>query len=80
MVTHEAEAQYADIKTQHADCNIVHPSDKVFPILEDVILLQSVTADMIISFHGFSVEIMSFPPKHYHIIKKHPADLSISYD
>ena len=50
MVAHQAECQYADIITSNTDCNIIHPSDEILPSFENVIFLQPVAADMIITF------------------------------
>ena len=51
MIAHEAEAQNDYVKTQDTDSNVIHSSNKIFLFLKNVILLQSVTAYVIITFH-----------------------------
>ena len=53
VVTHKAEAENLYIKSQYADCNVIHPGNEIFPAFENVIPFQSMTAHMIISLHDF---------------------------
>mgnify|MGYP003458155808 CR=1 FL=1 len=56
MIAHQTKAQYSQIKSKQGDCDIVHPCNKVFPALEDVISLKASTADVIVTFLHFSFE------------------------
>ena len=69
VVAHKAKTQDYHIKSQQGDCDIIHSGDKVFPALEDVILLQSMTAYMIIAFHFFD-QVKEYGGMYRKIIKK----------
>ena len=70
VITHKTKTQNADIKTQHADCNVIHSKNEILSCFENVILFQSMAADMIIPFHLFYHEVMTTRSKHHQIIKK----------
>ena len=50
MIAHQTKCQDCDIKPKHAHRDIIHPLNKIFPTLKDVISLQSMTTHMIVIF------------------------------